>query len=296
MPAYYCHLCGREIKQRSKTVRHPLWPREQCLRVCTDCYRTKPRCRVCNMPMAVLSAYGVCPTCEASMSFCLSCGRPIPGGYMEIDGVGPYCQNCYHHRPPCDVCGAPLTDERWKLSDGRITCAHCHTTAIYSPVQASSLYKEMRDVIARTLGLRLNVPTGLALVDRVQLAEIIRQQVNGLEALDPDRTLGLYARRGMKRGIYVQTGLPRTLLQQIAAHEFAHAWQGENCPLLREPVLHEGFAEWVAYQLLVYYGYNRQQQRMLARQDVYGQGLRWALDTQARQGISGLLEACREAR
>jgi hypothetical protein len=248
------------------------------------------------MPMAALSANGVCPTCETSMRFCRSCGQPISSGYLEIDGVGPYCQNCYKHRSPCDVCGAPLTDARWQLSDGRVTCAHCHATAIYAHAQAEALYKEMREVIARLLGLRLNVPTGLALVDRNQLAEIIRQQVNNPDTLDPDRTLGLYARRGMRRGIYVQTGLPRKLLLQISAHEFAHAWQGENCPLLHDPVMHEGFAEWVSYQVMGYYHYTQHQQRMIARSDVYGQGLRWVLDQQARLGIPGLLEACRLAR
>jgi hypothetical protein len=179
-------------------------------------------------------------------------------------------------------------------------CAQCHTTAIYTPSAASALYEEMKSLIAQKLSLTLNVPTGLALVDRNQLADVIRQQqevrrANGgeISELDPQRTLGIYARRGMRRGIYVQTGLPRLLFLQVAAHEFTHAWQGENCPLLRTVVPHEGIAEWVAYLILGHYGFPKGQERMLARQDVYGQGLRWALDMEARQGMAGVLDACR---
>ena len=242
------------------------------------------------MTAAALS--GVCVTCAEHLKFCLACGQSIDGSFVEIDGTGPYCESCYRDRPPCDVCAAPLTDERWQLSDGRISCAHCHSTAIYAPAEAAALYDELRKTIDQRLGLRLNIPTGLALVDRNQLAEIIRQQSNGPEQLDPERTLGVYARRGIRRGIYIQTGLPRTLLLQIAAHEFAHAWQGENYPLLRNPLIHEGFAEWLAYQVLGFYGYTHQQARMRSRRDLYGQGLKWALDVESARGLAGLIEAC----
>jgi hypothetical protein len=140
------------------------------------------------------------------------------------------------------------------------------------------------------------------LVDRNQLREILRQQTESstihaeqAQELDPQRTLGVYARRGMRRGIYVQTGLPRMLFLQVAAHEYAHAWQGENCPTLDDRRTHEGFAEWVAYQMMGYYGYNKEQGHMRARQDIYGQGLRWILDVEAGRGTKGVIETCRRS-
>jgi hypothetical protein len=172
---------------------------------------------------------------------------------------------------------------------------------VHTPAAANALYEEMKAVAADLLELRLNIPTGLALVDQNQLAEIIFQQqarengaASGNEELDPQRTLGIYARRGMRRGIYLQTGLPRVLFLQVAAHEYAHAWQGENSPLLRNRLVHEGFAEWVAYSILGRYGYLRSQERMRSRSDVYGQGLKWALETEARLGAPGVIEACRK--
>jgi hypothetical protein len=126
------------------------------------------------------------------------------------------------------------------------------------------------------------------------LKEVIRLQAKGeYEQLDPERTLGVYARRGMRRGIYVQTGLPRILFLQVAAHEYAHAWQGENCPIFDDMRANEGFAEWVAYRIIGYFGYHDSQERMLARQDDYGQGLKWALNLEQSHGPQSVMEACR---
>ncbi len=247
--------------------------------------------------MAAATSSGLCATCAQGALICLACGQPIHGGrYVEIDGLAPFCETCYRERPACDVCAAPLTDERWQLADGRVSCARCHATAIYIPEQAAALYDEMKAVVANLLGLKLNIPTGMALVGRDQLEEIIRQQDNSHSAPEIGHVLGLYARRGTRRGIYVQNGLPRLLLLQLAAHEFAHAWQGENCPLLHDPLVHEGFAEWVAYKVMGHFGYARSQERMLARTDIYGQGLKWALDLEASQGAAGVVAACRQAR
>jgi hypothetical protein len=119
----------------------------------------------------------------------------------------------------------------------------------------------MKAVVQEILGLSLNVPTGLALVDRTQLAKVIQGQQGAGHSkneadteLDAHRTLGLYVRKGMRRALYIQAGLPRLLFLQVAAHEFAHAWQGENCPLLKTTLYHEGFAEWVAYRVIGHYG------------------------------------------
>lgn len=315
----YCQLCGSLIpaypgsvgqqagraggtllSQQFWELHHKDWPRDLKLRVCQDCYQNKPRCRICKLPMGAPSPNGVCITCQQVLNPCLSCGQKIEKRYFEFDGVGPYCENCLKKRSGCDVCAAPLTDEYWQLSDARKVCAYCHASAVYLPVTAVALYEEMKAVITQQMGLKLNVPTGLALVDRNQLSEVIRQQAaanseNGLldNGLDPQRTLGIYARRGIRRAIYLQTGLPRMLFIQVAAHEYAHAWQGENCPLLHNALFYEGFAEWMAYHLIGFYGYNKGRERMMERNDIYGQGLKWALDIEARQGRDGVLQACR---
>lgn len=246
--------------------------------------------------MAVPTANGVCITCSQEVKICLTCGKRVRGRYWEVDGVGPYCDKCHRERPPCDVCTAPLGDERWQLSDGRVFCGHCHATGIFTLQEAKALYEESKEVVFQTLGLELNIPTALVLVDRDQLTEVIKQQSNGSSHLDIQKTMGIYARRGMKRGIYIQSGLPRLLFLQVASHEYAHAWQGENCPLIRDPLPHEGFAEWVAYRVLAHYGYKDQMARMRARHDIYGQGLHRVLDLEVKTGATGVIEACRKSR
>jgi hypothetical protein len=154
----------------------------------------------------------------------------------------------------------------------------------------------MQDLVQRGLGLSLNIPTGLALVDRDGMRKLIEAQENHLSAQDAERTLGLYARRGLRRGIYVQTGLPRRLFLQVAAHEYAHAWQGEACPALRRPLPYEGFAEWLAYWVIGQVGDLEGQHFMLRRTDGYGDGLRWALDVETREGARGLVLLLRSIR
>lgn len=307
----YCPFCGQKIAGRGRYFHHPAWPPDVRLRTCERCATERPRCRECGLPLAgtvaVPEASGavLCADCRRSLRACLACGNPVAGKVYFYDGIGPYCGVCRKTRPSCDICGGPLSLEYWELSDGRAICAACHTTAVYSPDIAAVLFAELKDVVASRLGLALNIPTGLALVDRHGLRHVIDQQSADQtrlkaaslqpDGLDVDHTLGLYARRGMRRGIYIQTGLPRLLFLQVAAHEFGHAWQGENCPLLRDPVIHEGFAEWVAFHVSGHYGDRRGQERMRTRRDVYGDGVRWALEVEAREGPQGVMLACRQS-
>ena len=302
MPANYCHLCGTQLLGQGNQLDHKNWSQEIHLTVCDICYKNNNRCRYCQLPLAAENPLDVCPTCARSVLICLSCGNAINEEYVNINGSGPYCQTCYTTRAHCDICSAPLTDNQWQLSDGRISCAYCHATAVDDPQQAIGLFDEIRIIIFERIGLSLNIPTGLALVDRVQLKSIIQQQMQSTSSspgqidLDIDKTLGIYTRRGIRRGIYVQSGLPRNLLIQIAAHEFAHAWQGENCPLLRDQLIHEGFAEWVSYHVLEAYNLKQQQIQMRKRNDIYGEGLRWALEIESYENIKGVIGACLAAQ
>ena len=296
MPPTFCHLCGSEIEGCGNLFHHPEWPNGQHVKVCYECTRTKPRCKKCGIPVVSFTAGGMCQTCVQIDNVCLTCGVKISGRYWEVDGTGPYCDRCTRERPPCEVCSAPLGKEHWRLSDGRVFCSHCRETGVFGIEDAKILYDESKRVVHQQMGLTLNIPTALVMVDRSQLADVIKDQSNGSLQLDIDKTMGIYARRGMKRGIYVQTGLPRILFLQVASHEYAHAWQGENCPLLRDITLREGFAEWVAYHVLGYYGYKDQMTRMKTRDDIYGRGLEMVLALEAKAGVAGVIEACRSSR
>jgi aminopeptidase N len=94
----------------------------------------------------------------------------------------------------------------------------------------------------------------------------------------------------------VQKGLPRRLFIQVASHEYAHAWQGENCPLLKDTNFREGFAEWVAYIVLSVFKDKELMRKMLKGDNKYSKGLQKMLDLETKVGRKGVLEACKKHR
>lgn len=296
----FCQFCGQRIVGKNWHFRHPDWPEEITLRICSDCADHAPRCISCGLPIAPAGSQDRCVTCQSKYPLCQACGQPISGDLTYFDGAGPFCQTCCYERPPCGSCGAPLTDDRWQLSDGRLICSHCRAGAVFSTQEAVDLFTEIKARLSVNPGIKLNIPTGLFLVDQEQLQEVIRQQparseksvIKGFEQGGPE-LLGIYLRHGMRRGIYILTGLPRKLFIQTAAHEYAHAWQGENCPTLGNGLVQEGFAEWIAYRAVSMFGYISGLEQMRNRQDIYGEGLRWALNCEDRDGVQAVLAACR---
>lgn len=285
----FCQLCGRPLNERSRRFHHPAWSPELSLHVCANCVAHKPRCPVCRMPG---NTDGACPTCRAVGPICVGCGRRPRRRAVHFGHNGPYCADCAAG-PRCHSCGLPVGSDR-ASGDGRPVCAACRATAVVSADEANRVYRAAEDIIREQLGLSLNVPTGLTLVEPDELSTVLRDM-----GQDPDsggETLGVYTRRGRRRGIYAAVGLPRLLLLQVAAHELAHAWQMESAPLLRDPLLREGFAEWVAYRVLLAVGEQDAAQRIVAREDLYGQGARLLLGIEEEAGPRGVIEWTRRAR
>jgi len=238
-----------------------------------------------------LSLGGMCAACLAGALHCLACGRVITDRLVEINGRGPYCEACYATRQHCDVCSAPLDGAAQRLPDGRAICGACQQTAILDAAQAKSVFDQTEAIVGRALGLSLRVGVRFVVTDRPGMRTQVRKMQPGLVHAVDD-VMGAYVREGRRRTIYVQNGLPRILLAQVAAHEWAHAWQMENCPLVRDVLVVEGFAEWVAYKVLQAMGAVKKMALMTARPDLYGEGLRLMLGRETREGLSGVLALC----
>lgn len=291
----HCNLCGRAVAPNEYRVfarKHN--PRDKGLTVCAQCERDQPRCIVCQTPSVAQNLRaGICRDCLREGLHCKTCGKKIAGDFLLLNGNdGPYCADCFQKFAPCDICGAPAGEDAVTLADGRVLCARCSQTAINDPFTANEVFHQVIDALDRSLGLRLNLRPQLMLVDRARLMELARvaAQENGH---DTERVLGLFMRQGRKRFIYLQEHLPRILMIQIVAHEFAHAWQGEQAPLLQDNVLREGFAEWVAYHMLQELGAQKKAAQMLQRQDSYGQGLRELLELERKKSIGDVLKFIR---
>jgi len=182
----------------------------------------------------------------------------------------------------------------YQLHDGRFICAQCHETAVYDAGKAGDLYERVVETMDQQLGIRLNIRPILGVVDRNQMLDLLEQmEMDGADS--PDRVFGLFFRRGRKRAIYVEYGLPQILMTQVMAHEYAHAWQGENCPLLRDSLVREGFAEWAAYRVLMALGAVKKATLMEQRADLYGQGLQLMLALERQGGTETVFQACRNS-
>jgi hypothetical protein len=153
------------------------------------------------------------------------------------------------------------------------------------------LYARVLNIMAQDLGLQLSVQPSLVVVDRSQMLALLSQMKTN-DTDQPEMVFGLFVRRGRKRAIYIENGLPQILVIQVLGHEAAHAWQGENCPLLHDPLFREGFAEWVAYRVLLALGAVKKAALMLQRTDLYGQGLQAALVLERQGGPAAVYGAC----
>jgi hypothetical protein len=157
-------------------------------------------------------------------------------------------------------------------------CERCLSTAVTDPGVAAALYRQVKSRLEAQLGMGLREPCRLRVVSQEQLLSMVDKSC--LHSLSPSsrgRCFGLFVRQGSRRAIFVEEGLPRIVLLEVLAHEYAHAWQSENCPQETPVEALEGFAEWVAYKLLVGWGCYRRSDRMLRRDDLYGRGLKMVL-------------------
>jgi hypothetical protein len=219
---------------------------------------------------------------------CAACGAPLVDGYYYIQGRHErYCRRCMTDRPRCDSCSAPVGAQHWRLHDGRLLCAQCHATAVYDLAEARALYDQTVGAIVAQLGLSLKVGVAFRLVDAPTIAQV---RASGGVHLPEEKTLGLYQRSGHVRAIYLLYGLPKLTFRTVVAHEYAHAWQGETCPLLTDERLREGFAEWVAYRHLLYLGCTKAAEQLLTSNHPYRPLLEEVLALEGRVGPVGVVE------
>lgn len=225
--------------------------------------------------------------------YCNNCGRPLdqndepprkrPGRYV-------LCRECAASGL-CSLCRAPLGLGVHRLGDGRPICAACAATGVSNPVEARALYEQVVAVVESHLGLIVRIRPGFGLRTAAGMQKLlalveIPEGVRG-------HMLGVYVKLGRRREILVEEGLPRWMLIKIIAHEYGHAWQGENCPFLRDALLMEGFCEWVAYRVLGVLGAASEQARLLTHRGFYAEALQAVLRIENSSGTEGLLRHMR---
>jgi len=159
------------------------------------------------------------------------------------------------------------------------------------------VYHEALAAFAQIVGSPLRHAPYLEIVTRLQMGTIRRSHQNlvpgGEEGVGGHHVLGFFVRYEGISSIYIERYLPRSVLLGTLAHELGHAWQSEYAPQIHDLLICEGFAEWVAHQVLVASGQRSLAARATRREDVYGRGLRLYLNAERKQGRDGVLRLAR---
>jgi|SRR5579859_1097760 len=278
----FCHLCGRPLVLAYTEY-------STGLVVCPACERSAPRCSHCKQPARELIATDqghFCKHCLASLPRCAACAKPLTGRFYRIgDSPKPYCATCATEKPACHICGAPLGLDGRQLVGGQYRCGECARTMVLDEQIVRALYQMVIQQASAILEKAVGQTPRLHIVEPAELAMVRQRHGNLTPAIGSTKQhiLGFFEQRGQERTIYIERGLPRATLIGTLAHEYAHAWQVDHAPTEQDLLLREGFAEWLAYRILVAQGHTREAARATRREDDYGRGLRYfiALEQQS---------------
>jgi hypothetical protein len=207
-----------------------------------------------------------------------------------------FCARCVQGRPRCDLCRAPIAEGAQPLGDGQFRCALCLSEIVLEEATVAAVYDEAVEQLAQVLGGSLQQTPRLEIVTRRRMGEIRRHyehHAGDTSTAASHHVLGYFVQTHGESTIYVEAALPRGLLLGTLAHELAHGWQTEQSLHLKDPLLREGFAEWVAYRVLVARDLSTLAERATRRDDLYGRGLRHFLNIENRFGYDGVVNCAR---
>jgi len=211
--------------------------------------------------VCLLAGFGLARPFAAWGEICAICGQPIHGTvYVVTDTVTGekklVCSDCIR-LPRCAICGLPVKDNGLQLPDGRILCARDAQTAVVKADDAERVCAQVKDDLDRLFSRFTVFPANVdvTVIDRIDVDSMFSPGGNDFESpnllgcIHPETT-GRETRYKMS----LMTGLPLAELKATCAHEYSHAWVGENVPKERRARLgrdaEEGFCELVAYLLM----------------------------------------------
>lgn len=292
--AHFCHLCGTRLRSRYLVY-------NATLVVCAACDASSQRCARCGVPIAQSAIQGtdpLCATCARDAPRCAGCRLPITSTWYTFEELLPtgaprkFCPRCVQGRPRCDLCRAPVADGAKPLADGQYRCALCLSEIVLDIADVVAIYHQAVAQVEQILRGQLRKMPRLETVSRRTMGEIRRryEHRSSEPAAASHHVLGYFVQAHGVSTIYAEACLPRGLLLGTLAHELAHAWQTEQGLHLKDGMVREGFAEWVAYRVLTACGLPSLAERATRRDDIYGRGLRHFLNVENRFGYAGVVK------
>jgi len=165
------------------------------------------------------------------------------------------CGACAQLDTVCATCRLPVRSGFTKLPDGRLLCANDTKEGVLTQDALDEIYREVKRDLFRMLAGNVlpdkNVTIELA--GRNELERLVRTQ---RFPHDQNVTLGVTSTRGkpgqFEHRIHVLSGLRKSRVAAVCAHEYTHAWLQENVVDGRklDSDTIEGFCELVAFKLV----------------------------------------------
>jgi len=232
---------------------------------------------------------------------CAICGKPIYGGTIAVvtDKVTgekkEVCSDCLK-LPTCYICGLPVKEGGLQLPDGRWLCARDAKTVVLKADEIEQICRQVKDDLDRLFSRFTAFPTNVEVlvIDRIDVNSMFATEGNAYESPDLlgcTRPITVDNKTSYKIGLL--TGMPLAQLKETCAHEYSHAWVGENVPKERKARLgrdaEEGFCELVGYLLMDSQGEELEKRRVLQNHYTRGQ-IDLFIEAEQRFGFNDVLD------
>ncbi len=239
------------------------------------------------------------PPLSAREDLCAICGQPISGAiYLVTDKVTgeqkEVCSDCIK-LPRCSICGLPVKNGA-ELPDGRHLCARDARMVVLKADEARQICGQVKDDLDRLFSRFTVFPENVdvSVIDRVDVDSMFITEGHNFESPDllgciRPETVNHETRYKMS----LLTGLPLAQLKETCAHEYSHAWVGENVPKERRARLgrdaEEGFCELVGYLLMDSQNEAVEKKRVLQNHYTRGQ-IDLFIEAEKRYGFDQVLD------
>lgn len=250
-------------------------------------------CEGCNKPVTgdywTLEGHVYCSECFSRYApRCDLCNAILVEEYIFNEYTGnKFCNSCGEKYPACSSCGNPIGPSGSRIDSSRYLCADCTYSAIFNYNKLALVYQEAF-LQLKSLGLEIRQPVAnLTMMSQTELNNYNPEHSSERGFCETWSSDGVpYAHR-----IFILNGLPYKEALEVMSHELAHAWQMENNPDMKVPFWVEGFAEWVAYKVMINKGYSNNAALLQGNPDsVYGGGLRYLINFEAYYGKDATIE------
>jgi hypothetical protein len=240
------------------------------------------------------------PLASLANDICDICGQEIHGTiYLMTDKVTgekkEVCSDCIK-LPQCSICGLPIKDGGVELPDGRWLCARDAKTVVLKADEVEQICAQVKDDLDRLFARFTAFPTNVdvTVIDRVDVDSMFFTEGNSFESPDLLGCIRPVTANGQNRyKMSVLTGMPLAQVKETCAHEYSHAWVGENVPKERHKRLgrdaEEGFCELVGYLLMDSQNEEVEKKRVLENHYTRGQ-INLFIEAEQRYGFDEVLD------